>query len=46
MTSDSAVAIVGFGICGAIRDRELVVTVVIVFVLVTHHDLGLSCLHG
>ena len=46
MTSDSGVAIMGFCICGTIRDCELVVTVVIVFVLVCHHDLGLSCLHG
>ena len=46
MTSDRAVAVMGICICGTVRDRELVVTVVIVFVLVSHHDLGLGRLHG
>ena len=46
MASDSAVAIAGVGIRAAIWHRELVVTLVIVIVLVTHHDLSFGRLHG
>ena len=46
MASYSAVAIMGFGISATIWHRELVVTLFIVFVLVSHHDLGFCRLHG
>ena len=46
MASNGAVTIAGVSIRATIWHRELVVTLVIVVVLVTHHDLSFGRLHG